>query len=81
VRLLANPTQRPQLNAHAMEGYCKTITDALWDPIKADELFATASAIIDEVAQGNFDRDNIRTEDFTRRLTARCAAEVARAND
>jgi hypothetical protein len=59
-----------------MEGYCKTITGALWDSMGADVLFGVASGIIDEVAQGNLDRDNIRTEDFTRRLTARCASEA-----
>src|SRR5438067_319118 len=72
VRLLANNAIRPRMNAREMERYCKVITDQLWDYNRADELFAIAVGLIDEVAEGNFDRDNIRTEDFTRQIIAGC---------
>jgi hypothetical protein len=55
-----------------MERYCKVITDQLWNTAKADELFGRGVESIDEIAQGNFHRDNIRTEEFTKRLIARC---------
>ena len=72
VRLLANSAPLPRLNAREMEGYCKLITDKLWDTNEADQLFSRAAEIIDRVAQGNFHRDNIRTQQFTEQLVATC---------
>ncbi len=34
---------------------------------------------MDEVAHGNFDRDNIRTQQFTEALIRRCGGTVRRA--
>jgi hypothetical protein len=66
------------MNSHEMERYCKVITDKLWDTGEADRLFARAAEIIDQVAQGNFDRDNIRTQQFTEELIRQCGGTVRR---
>ncbi|MDP2673508.1 MAG: AIPR family protein [Dehalococcoidia bacterium] len=69
-RSLANPDRLPPANSHEMERYCKTIMAILWDPTKADELIITAAKVVDSVAAGNFHRDNIRTEPFTKKVVA-----------
>jgi hypothetical protein len=73
-RMLANSAAPPQPNANAMEKYCDTILKILWDTTAAEELFARASDVVDGVAQGNFDRDHIRTQPFTEALMNECAA-------
>jgi len=78
VRLLANGNPLPRMNANEMERYCKVITDQLWDANDADRLFSRAATIIDRVAQGNFDRDNIRTQQFTEQLVATCGHRLRR---
>jgi AIPR protein len=69
-RLLANPANVPRDNSHEMERFCKKITDWLWEPTQAEELIVKAARVIDAAAAGNFDRDNIRTEAFTRKVIA-----------
>jgi len=69
-RLLANPASLPRDNSHEMERFGKKINDRLWDSAKAEELIARAAQVIDAAAAGNFDRDNIRTEAFTRKVIA-----------
>jgi hypothetical protein len=73
-RVLANSDKPPQPNANAMEKYCETILKVLWDPNAAEELFAKAADLVDGVAQGNFDRDHIRTQPFTEALMKACAS-------
>jgi hypothetical protein len=70
--LLAAGAALPRLNSHEMARYCDPLMEILWDASKADELFAAAAAAIDNVAKGNFDRDNIRTQPFTEAVIARC---------
>jgi hypothetical protein len=77
-RLLASPVPLPKLNAREMEAYCKTIEEILWDSAKADELFFNAVAVVEVVAEGNFHRDNIRTQPFTEKVKLHCQAT---AND
>jgi AIPR protein len=69
-RHLANPAILPPDNSHEMERFCKKITDRLWEPAQAEELIARAAQVIAAAAAGNFDRDNIRTEAFTRKVIA-----------
>ena len=76
MRLLANPDQLPRMNANEMERYCKVITDILWHSVKADELCARAATLVEKVAEGNFDRDNIRTQPFTEKVISRCNEEA-----
>ena len=59
-----------------MEKYCQVIMDMLWDNQKADELIARAANFVSEVANDNFDRDNIRTLPFTEEVMRKCGAPV-----
>lgn len=69
MRLIANPDPLPRMNANEMEQYCETIKRVLWGG-DADDLCARAVSVIEEVAEGNFDRDNIRTQPFTEKVIA-----------
>lgn len=80
-RLLANPEPLPRMNAHEMERYCKTVMDTLWDASGAEILFLMAAHIVEEVAEGNFHRDNIRTQPFTEKVIARCEKHIREAAD
>jgi hypothetical protein len=76
VRILANHAQPPRMNSHDMETYCSALTESLCDTTRADDLILRAARAIDDVAAGNFHRDNIRTEPFTKRVIAYCQLEV-----
>lgn len=72
-RLLADPTLLPAMNSHEMERYCKRLCeDVLWKADKADEIFADAVNAVDQVAQGDFERDKIRTTTFTDKVISYC---------
>ena len=47
--------------------------DVLWYASSADDLLYRAVAIVDDVAAGDFDRDKIRTEAFTKNVISRCS--------
>ena len=51
--------------------------DILWNPTEANELIAKAAGVIDVVANGNFHRDNIRTETFTTGIVAEVRKHAA----
>ena len=70
MRYLATPDPLPPLNSKQMEKYCRKIIDMLWDSNKADELCARTASLIEKAAEGNFDRDNVRTQTFTERVIA-----------
>jgi hypothetical protein len=80
LRLLANPEAVPRLNANQMEAYCAKLTSVLWDANRADDLIARAAKIVEEVAEGNLNRDNIRTLPFTEKVTARCIERAGLAS-
>jgi hypothetical protein len=44
--------------------------EALWDDDRCRAVFEQAADLVRQVAAGNLDRDNIRTEPFTDRLKA-----------
>jgi hypothetical protein len=69
-RLAANPSRPPRPTENALEKYCEPIVEQLWDVGKAEELFAHAKEVVEQVAGGNFDRDVIRTEPFTKQVKA-----------
>jgi hypothetical protein len=60
------------MNSRDMEKYCKKIMEILWDSAKSDDLLIQAAKVVDQVAAGNFHRDNIRTEPFTQKVIAQC---------
>ena len=70
MRHLANLYLLLQMNSKQMEKYCRNIIEILWNGGKADELCAEAAALIEKVAEGNLDRDNVRTQTFTERVIA-----------
>lgn len=78
-RLLMDPTQLPPMNSHEMEKRCARFADVLTDQSRADDLLIKAASIVDEVAGGDFHRDNIRTQPFTDNLIKKCAAHAAAA--
>lgn len=79
MRYLANPAPLPRMNAHEMERYCDRIKDILWDNSQADKLCARAAKIVERVANGNLDNDNVRTQPFTEGVIERCKRELRRA--
>lgn len=86
MRYLGNPAPMPFMNARAMEGYCAVITKKLWDNAAADELCASAASLAAEVADenfarstdGEFQRDDIRSQSFTEKIIARCKEIIPR---
>lgn len=72
-RILANPSPMPSLdkmNSREMAKYADSITQILWDATKSDELLTRAAKVVDDVADDNYHRDNIRTEQFTLQVVA-----------
>jgi AIPR protein len=75
-RIFANPDHLPQMNSHQMEDYSKKIMEKLWDQSNADSLIVQAAKAVDQVAAGNFHRDNIRTLPFTKAIITYCRSVV-----
>jgi AIPR protein len=71
-RLLLEPKAPPLANSADMKRYAERLTDAFWDPARADKLFEQAASIVEATAAGNFDRDHIRTQPFTDKLRTEC---------
>jgi hypothetical protein len=67
-RLVTAPDQLPRANSHEMGRYCEPLIELLWDTAKAEQAFRRAAAIVEEVAKGDFDRENVRTQPFTEKL-------------
>ena len=65
-RLIINKDDPPRTQTNEMERYCKPLMEALWQPQNAEELMLAAADVIERVAAGDFQRDNIRAEPFTR---------------
>jgi hypothetical protein len=58
----------PQANSHDMRKYCEVLMAVLWNDSQACNIFLHAVDIVKTVADGNLDRDNIRTESFTEKV-------------
>jgi hypothetical protein len=71
-RLFANDGMVPRWNSREMETYCNAMNEILWDQAKVESLFEKAVRVVDSVANGVFNRDNIRTQLFTEGLLAKC---------
>lgn len=71
-RLLISPEGLPQMNSNAMERYSSKLMSILWDLENSDFIFTKATEIVSGVAQGNFDRDKIRTQPFTQGVIDAC---------
>ena len=80
-RLLGNPSANlPRMNSREMESYCQPILAALWDSSKSDELITKAAMLVEAAVDGNFNRDNVRTEPTTRKVIALCQLAVTDGN-
>lgn len=77
-RLIINKTPLPRPNSHEMSRYCETLMTALWDDTIVKQTFIEAARIINEVANGNLDNDNIRTEPFTKQVELAISNQVNR---
>jgi hypothetical protein len=73
-RLLLPLGALPRMNSHEMGRVCERILHVLYDPDESARVFRRAVKVVAEVANGNLDRDHIRTQPFTEALKARCAA-------
>lgn len=73
-RILADPMPiRPdRMNSREVERFSRKLIRLLWDAPIADDLLTRAARVVDEVADDNYHRDNIRTEPFTRKVIALC---------
>jgi len=71
-RLLQSPDRWPLPNSRDAARRAEEYAGILWDPSQADALMARAVAMVDEIAQGNLHRDNIRTQPFTEGLMRAC---------
>jgi hypothetical protein len=71
-RLLAaqNP-YLPRFNSKDMKKYCEHFMDILWNEDEYKNIFERSAEYIRSVANGNYHRDNIRTESFTSELLTR----------
>lgn len=75
-RYLASKTDLPQhFNSNEMGRYCDDIIKLLWDENRYKNNFLDAEKIVRDAAEGNFHRDNIRTEPFTQKVLAKINAE------
>ncbi len=69
--LLASNTPCPAMNSHEMVRFSEDLCAILWDQDRTKQLFQQAANIVTEIAAGNLDRDNIRTQTFTELLIRR----------
>jgi hypothetical protein len=71
-RLHANPEPPPpRANSHEMARYCEALMPLLWDATEAEQRFRSATTVIWDLAEGNLDRDSIRTVVFTEKVKKR----------
>lgn len=76
-RKLLEPDSPPLANSRAAAVYADRLSQSFWDSNKAEKIFLKAAEVVDETAEGNFDRDHIRTQPFTETLLVKCAAAGA----
>ncbi len=72
-RLLLHATALPRPNSHEMARLCERLSASIWDSERSDQLLRHAAQIVHDVAGGDFQRDQIRTQPFTERVKAVCA--------
>ena len=67
-RKLINKESLPNFNSHEMSRLCSVMMNKLWNDDEAKEIFKRAVKLVSDVSDGNLNRDNVRTEPFTKRL-------------
>ena len=68
VRLMIDPAPLSRMNSHEMERRANKFISLLHDSENADQLFREALGLIDEITDGNLDRDHVRTLPVTNAL-------------
>jgi hypothetical protein len=71
-RLLVHSAALPRSNSHEMARLSERLWMSIWDAASSDQLLQKAAGIVHDVAKGNFHRDQIRTEPFTKAVKAAC---------
>jgi hypothetical protein len=78
-RILASPDSVPKMQANAVVPFCESLLNIFWDNSESDKLLCRAVDVVG-VAAGvgssegpNFQRDNIRSEPFTKKVKATLA--------
>lgn len=71
-RLIFDPKPPGPLNSGDIAKRSLAFAEALTDAKKADDLFTKAAQVIDRAANGNFHRDNVRTQPFTEQVIEIC---------
>jgi len=67
-RYLHASEKLPRMNSHEMERFCDAFQKVLWSDDDAKDLFTKAAELVEKLAAGDFSRDAIRTEGFTKRV-------------
>lgn len=67
-RLVMDGNAQAKMNSAEMGKRCETMTQKLWTD--ADAILTAAIDVVDKVAGGNWDRDNIRTQPITDKILA-----------
>jgi hypothetical protein len=78
-RLLASGQRPPRANSREAARYADELVAVFWDSDKGEDLVKRAVCIVDTVAGGDLNRDNIRTQPFTQAVTDACRAEAPTA--
>jgi len=71
-RLLEFSSGLPRSNSHDMARLSERLWTSIWDTLRSDALLQRAAKIVYDVAKGDFHRDQVRTEPFTKSVKAAC---------
>jgi hypothetical protein len=67
-RMSLNDNSMPRFNSREMKSQCEELMKVLWSETTYKDKFSEAADLVRSIANGNYHRDNIRTEPFTKLL-------------
>ena len=70
--LIEENSSIPPMNSAEMAKYCAKMCAVLWDETRVGTAVQKAGEVIVSIADGNYHRDNIRTQGFTAKLVDEC---------
>ena len=73
-RVLMNHDNLPQMNSRDMERYCAKAMKVLWNAAAAEKLCQVAASVVEKIASGNLNKDNVRSLPFTEAVIEQCRA-------
>jgi hypothetical protein len=77
IRLMASKEPPPRTNSNAMASYSEELLKILWNQTEGEQLILSAVDVVSAAAAGDFRRDSIRTEPFTKKVKAVAAAKAS----